>query len=714
LNATTPSPSRLADRRFTLSPYLAGLIILAATLLAYADSFKGGFIFDDVGTIRDNSTIRQLWPIWKAWSAPAGQGLTSNGRPLVNLSLAVNYAIGGNTVRSYHGFNLLVHALAGLTLFGVVRRTLRRSQSRGSAGPAAAKNWAAPLAWVDPTLFALAIGLLWAVHPLLTESVTYIVQRAESMMGLFYLLTVYGFVRYAGGESSGAEAEKPVSRKRWAVFSVLACLLGMACKEVMVSAPVLVLLFDRTFFSGTFREAWRRHRGYFLALAGTWLLVGYEFAITGNRHGTAGFGTKVQSWPYALTQFIAICRYLRTAVWPHPLVFDYGVELVTAPAQVLPCALAVLTLLVATGVALVRRPAVGFLGVWFFAILAPTTSFIPVATQVMAEHRMYLPLAAVITLIVAAAAAVLGRWRPGPRQWVGAALVIAAAVGLGLTTARRNLDYRSDYSVWSTAIAGYPNNPRSHSNLGYVLAADGRLPEAMAEYREALRIHPYFADAQNNLGAAYFQLGDLPASITHYREALRIDPKMAGAHYNLGNSLVRVGQVDEGLSEFQVSLQLDPNSPEAHYNFATSLVQIGRLDEAIPEYLAALAIRPDYTDARNNLATAYLQLGRTDDAVAQYRQALAADGDSATAHFNLANILVQRGQLDEALTHYRRALAIDPKYAKAHCNLGSALVQLNRFTEAEAEYREALRINPRLAEARDNLARVEAYLRANP
>jgi len=691
----THSPVRPSFWR-SPSPYAAAGILLLATVLAYANSLEGGFVFDDIGTIRDNPTIRQLWPLWQPLSPPPGQGLTSNGRPLVNLSLALNYAIGKNAVRSYHLYNAAIHILAVLVLFGVVRRTLLRSNGKG---------WA-----LSPTWFAFAVALLWGVHPLLTESVTYIVQRAESMMGLFYLLTLYGFIRGVGARDN----QKPGSVIGWFGISTAACLLGMGSKEVMASAPLMVFLYDRTFVGGSFREAWRQRRGPYLALAGTWCLLAYELLITGNRHGTAGFGTKVDWRPYAMTQFTAIVRYLRLCFWPHPLVFDYGVELVTEPSRVVPCALVVVLLLAGTVLALFRRPVLGFFGAWFFVILAMTSSVVPVATQVIAEHRMYLPLAGVVVLTVAGVCSLAQRLRAGVRAVLCTALLLGAAGALMAGTVARNRDYRSEYSIWSSAISGYWNNPRSHSNLGFVLANQGKLPEAMAEYKEALRIHPYFSDAQNNLGAAYFQLGDLPESIVHYREALRIEPKMAGAHYNLGNSLVRLGQVDEGLDEFHESIRLDPNSPEAHYNYATSLVQLRRLREAIPEFQEALRIRPDYTEARDNLATALLQTGRPVEALGQYQEVLATDPHSRTAHFNMANVLVQAGQLEEALVHYRQALLIDPNYAKAHCNLGSALVRLGRLREADGEYREALRLNPRLTEASDNLARVEAYLRANP
>ncbi|MGA2605784.1 MAG: hypothetical protein ABSG14_16325, partial [Verrucomicrobiia bacterium] len=204
------------------------VLIIAAGIGAYHNSFQGPFILDDVPSILENPQIRHLWPIGEALSPSANSMV--GGHPVVNLSLAVNYALGGLAVWGYHALNLTIHILAALTLFGIVRRTLARPKLREQFG--ASGEWV-----------ALAVAVLWTIHPLQTEAVTYLSERGESLMGLFYLLTLYGFLR--GVESPG--------HGRWFVLSVAACALGMATKEVMVTAPLMVLLYDRTFVSQSFR-----------------------------------------------------------------------------------------------------------------------------------------------------------------------------------------------------------------------------------------------------------------------------------------------------------------------------------------------------------------------------------------------------------------------------------------------------------------------------
>ena len=344
------------------------------------------------GAIVENPTIRQLWPLSKAL-CPPNHGEPVTGRPLLNLSLAVNYAISKLDVWSYHATNLAIHLLGSLLLFGILRRTFLLPAMRERWGAAAT-----PLAFV--------IALFWAIHPLQTESVTYISQRAESLVGLFYLLTLYCFIR--GVDSARADG----SGIRGAA---LACLLGMASKEVMVSAPLIVLLYDRTFLAGSFREAWRRRGRFYVALAGTWLLLGWLVISAGGRGGTAGFGVGISWWAYLCTQFGAIVHYLRLCVWPHPLLLDYGTGTAHGVWEILPYAIVLGLLGAATVAALWRWPKVGFLGAWFFAILAPTSSVVPVATQTVAEHRMYLPLAAVLTGLVVGGYLVGQRLRAGGR-----------------------------------------------------------------------------------------------------------------------------------------------------------------------------------------------------------------------------------------------------------------------------------------------------------
>ncbi len=700
--------------------------IAAAAILAYRNSWNGAFVLDDQQAIVENASLRHLWPIWGPLHATTLNS-TANGRPLLNLSLALNYAVSGVQPWSYHAANLLIHLLAGLVLFGLARRTLARC---GFGETAAASAW--------------AVSLLWTLHPLQTEAVTYVVQRAESLMGLFCLLTLYCFVR---GIESGpaARLRSPVGELRrgseaggpesggWFLLSFAACLLGMATKEDMVSAPVLVLLYDRTFVSGSFREAWRRHGRLLLGLAASWILLAALVAAGGgNRGGTIGFGVGTPWWSYLATQFQAIPTYLRLSFWPHPLVFDYGViGIPPLPELLAEAALVGGICWSATAWGLARRTAWGFLGAWFFLLLAPT-SLIPGTTQMIVEHRMYLPLAAVLALGVVAARRAL---RLEGRILLGLALVLAGAGGV--LTARRNRDYRTAVALWSDTVAKRPASARVHASLAGALLAAGRpveaLPEfeeasrldpedvqtldseaaaldqahrpaeAIAVYERALQLRPEFPRAHNDLGVVLAEQGRWPEAMAHYELVLRLQPGNPAAHFNLGNALLHQGQDPAAAEEFAAALRSAPDYAEAACNLGQALAALDRVPEAVASYEQALRLQPDFPECRYNLGNARMRLGQTAAAIAEYQTALRLRPAYAAAESNLGIALLVTGDAAGAMLHYAAALRCDPGYAAAEYNWGNALAQTGRMPEAIAHYEAALRLDPGHAEAEANL-----------
>ncbi len=634
----------------------AGAIIIFAALVAYHNSFAAPFIFDDIESIIQNKTIHHLWPIWQALSPPQAKGFTVTGRPLLNLSLAINYGFGGNSPWGYHAVNLVIHILAGLTLFGIVRRTFERPVLREPFGASSL-----PL--------ALAVAALWTVHPLQTEVVTYVVQRAESLMGLFYLLTLYCFIR---GTEPGKSA-------LWFIFSLVACLLGMATKEVMVSAPLMVLLYDRTFIAGSFAEAWRRRGRWYAGLAGTWVVLGYLLVHTSGRGGTAGFDTIVPWSQYALTQCWAIGHYLWLSIWPHGLVLDYGMLVFRDPSEILPYMLLVVLLLAGTVVGLVYRPRLGFLGAWFFVILAPSSSVIPVASQTVAEHRMYLPLAAVI-VILTVGAFVLGRkflgTRPRPQVMLEWGIGGGLAVLLAILTIQRNRDYRTELAIWQDTVVKCPSNPRAHKNLGAALVRANRLPEAIAHYEEALRITPNDAEVHNILGVTLVEAGRVREGIGHYEEALRLKPDFAEAHNNLAIALFGLGKRPEAIQHFEQALRFRSDFDQAHYNLGNALARSGKLEEAILQYQEALRITPEYPEPHYSLAGVLIALHKTKEAIGQYEEAIRLKPDYAEAHYSLGSVLLRTGKVPEAIGQYEQALRIKKDSIDLQNNLAWVLATI--------------------------------------
>ncbi len=686
---------------------LAAIAICLAVVAAYHDSFSGPFIFDDEPAVLDNPTIRQLWPVWSPLVPPPE--MTVSGRPLANLTLAVNYAISRNRPWSYHAFNLLVHLLAALTLFGVVRRALvqtgggRTTACIGNPGKPAPPRASrpgqpqapAPARPDDFTFLALAIALLWALHPLQTEAVTYVIQRVESLMSLFFLLTFYCFIR-------SVESARPLP---WQVCAVAACFLGATTKEVIAVAPVLVLLYDRTFIAGSFLEALRRRWRVHASLAFTWMILAAMVATTGwDRNGTSGFDIGVSPTDYWLTQFEAVTRYLWLSFWPHPLVFEYGTIWAHHAAAVLPYAIVLVPLAVAVLVALRRWPAQGFLGAWFFAILAPT-SIMPGRIQMIVEHRMYLPVAALIVLVSVAVASRFGR--------AGIVALLAWAAALGCLTESRNTVYQTARSLWTDTVARRPDNDRARNNLGNALVDEGLITNAIAEYQTALRLRPTYPEAHSNLGNALLTAGRVAESIAECQEALKLQPAYAKAHNNLANALLEAGRLPEALSHYRTAVELKPGDPKNHYNLGNAWTKMGRLSDAIEEYGTALEIDPYDANARYNLGNVFFQADRAPEAIRQYLIALQLKPGYADAHTNLGNALLQLGRTPEAIAQFEVVLKARPDYAVGHNNLGAALFHAGRFAEAIQEFQTALQIDPGYQNARENLERARTLNRSN-
>jgi len=586
--------------RGVLPPLLLALVGAAI----YANSLGGTFLLDDEPAIVQNPSIRQLWPPWQALQAPPDA--PGSGRPIVSLSLAINYALGGLAVRGYHLFNVAVHLLAALALYGCARRTLALPDLRQR--------------FPGPDALGFAIALLWLVHPLQTEPVNYITQRSESLMGLFLLLTFLLFVR--------SVTDRP--GVRWQVATVLACVAGMACKETMVVAPVLVLLYDRAFVAGTFVDALRARKGLYLGLAATWAFLGLLIATGPDYHAMAmGFKMELGPLDYALAQPGILVAYARRVIWPYPLVVDYGQVQPVGLGDLLLASTLVGALLAAAVVALVRSRRLGFLGAWFFLILAPTSSIVPISAEVGAERRMYLPLIAPIVLFVLGSFLAFRRWtsrHPDRPTWatpqtLALLLAVGVALPLAVLTVRRNQDYRDPETIWRTVVEARPGW-RAHNNLGTELLRQQRTGEAVEQFQRATELGPYLPQTWSNLGSALQELGRPEEALEAHREALALDPDRSQTHNNLAICYGSLGRTEEALQQFREALRLDPTNATAHFNLAILLHSSGNRSAAVEQYDAALSLDPSMVVALNNRTAALVEEGRVAEARAYLEQLL--------------------------------------------------------------------------------------------
>jgi hypothetical protein len=558
-------------------------VIVLAGVTAYGNSLSGEYLFDDETAILNNASIRQLGT---ALTPPRDTPVA--GRPIVNLSLALNYAADGLDPTGYHVVNIVIHLAAALVLFGIVRRTLLLPKLADRWGPASAD-------------LALACGLVWALHPLNTEAVNYLTERTESLMGLWYLLTLYCSVR------------------GWYVAAVVACALGMLCKESMATAPILVALYDRVFVFDGVREAFAARRRLYAGLAATWVILAAMLAS--EPRTSVGFDAGTSPWTYLLNQAELIPRYLWLSVWPRSLVLDYGLPRpLMASDVVIPGAMVVVLILV-TLAALRYAPMIGFLGAWVFITLAPTSSIVPIATEVGAERRMYLPLAALAVLFVVTSYKGSGADLYGPptRGSRGSlhrgphgsaplgwwAVIAIASVLLATGTFLRNREYRTRLTIAQTIVDRWPNG-RGRFLLGSELIAAGRKDEAMVQLRASAGDYP---GARFALGTELLADGKVVEAVEEIQAFLRAmpqHPSAAPAHDLLGRAYLAQQKFAEAAGEFQTLVDTAPSyrgpNNDVLLNLGYSLAAAGRLAESVPVLERAVAANPGNQAARDLLA----------------------------------------------------------------------------------------------------------------
>ena len=682
LKAKYPAEHTARISQETKYSYLAFAFIFITVALCYSNIWQVPILFDDYATLVENMSIRSLTAFETLLSPPTNPGL--GWRPFANITFALSYAISGLNPWAHHLFSIIIHICSASVLFVVVKKTLQTKSLEVKFGQ-------------DSILISGFIALLWALHPIQTQTITYISQRTEALMGLMYLLTIYGFIR-------GIQTQKV----GWYSLSLISCVLGVLSKEVIVTAPVLVLLYDRTFFAGSFKGALKVRWKYYIALASSW--IPFLILVKTIQRQAVGFGIGVSWFTYSLTECKALITYLRLSLWPHPLIFDRGTNFLYTISEAFPYALVLLALLSLTIYALIKKPVLGFVCACFFIILSPTSSFVPVAEVPIAENRIYLPLAAVMSLLVLGIYTYLGKKI--------LRIICTVLITTFLVTSHiRNRDYSSSISIWTDAVKKEPNNPRALNDLGYLLLNDpSHKAEAEHYFQEALRQKPHYSDALTNLGMLYaVDPAKIDQANNNYLEAIKYSPKNAEAHSCYANLIAKIpGKKAEAIEHLLIAINLKPYSAEFHNNYAAILANDpSKQKEALDEYKKAIQLNPNYAQAHNNLANLYCDIkGKETEAIAEYRKALQCDSKLSYIHFNLGLILkLNASTAHEALDEFRLALALNPndspsQVAIEHCNIALILESNLDYLAAIKEYNIALSIYPAIPQAHLELIKI--------
>lgn len=617
-------------------PWREAAVIVVFAFLAYSNSFDNPFVFDDPFII--DNLRRATWR-----KALFGLGW----RPLFNVTMLLNMAMSGDAAWSYHVFNLCAHIGAALFLFGLIRRTLTSPSLNDHF-----KN--------DATVIAFATTLLWCAHPLQTESVTYISQRGEILMGLFFLATLYCMNR-------GSFAASPRTRVCWNLTALAACVLGFASKEAMISIVIIAPLYDMIFLAprspnnntapGSTQNIFSRRKIFYVGLIGFLALAALVLHFTYGIWDTLFAHPEIPVWRYLLTQGDVIIHYLKLCFVPTSLCFDYDWPLTPGLGRSwLPLVL-IGGLLAATIWTWRKHPAWAFPGIWFFVTLGPRSSVIA-RPEAAVEHRMYLPLVAVVVVVVLFIHEMIkNAFAPEDRRRARRVFILAIlllAIVLGALTFQRNGVYDSAFSLWADTVSGSPNNPRALNYLGIELRKRGDLEGAKARFERALEVWPTFELALNNLAGIHFETGDHRRAIELYRRSMEVrktttdDPLFIGNNVvtlrNMAKAFRALGQYDQALKKIELAVGLIPKNPEALYERGTILVDLKRSDEAERDFLAAIDLNPDFAPPINDLGVLRVEQGDVAEAERLFRRAVEADPNYIPARRNLETLTQRVGK----------------------------------------------------------------------
>lgn len=647
-------------------------LIVSVVFLIYSNTFTAPFELDDGCNIADNSAIRDLHNFIDT-SHFSNAEIQESLRPILKtryfgyLSFALNYAVHGLDVRGYHLVNVLIHITNSLLLYVMLQLTFRTPRLCGMNTGSSPSLPTQSVNYV--TVFTT---LLFAVHPIQTQAVTYIVQRFASLAALFYLLSMVSYIRFRLDNTAGPK------RYFFYLISLTSAIIAMKTKEFAILLPIIIALYEFTFFDGGTKRRILQLIPHALTVSVIPLsLMNVSAAMVSGAHGN------VSRIDYLLTQFRVIITYLRLMIFPinQNLDYDYPVYRSFFAPEVLLSFLFLLLMLV-LGIWLYmisrdpeRKDNYWFLLVscgifWFFITAAPESSIIPIK-DVIFEHRMYLPSVGLFLVAAVTVELLILHWskRFSHTRTTAVSIMTIVIVALSATTYARNAVWSDTVRLSEDIVKKSPNKARPVYNLGLGYAEQGRLGDAVVAYKTAIRLDPYLIDAYSNLGTSYMAQGRIDEAIREFETALKMNSLDGDIHYNLASAYLTKGRVDEAISEFTASVRCKPDDPKAHYYLGVEYARQGLNDKAVNEYIIVLRLRPDDVVTRNNLGNIYNKLGRMAEALNEYQLALRIKPDFAEAHYNLGKTFATLGRREEARNEYRTALKLKPDFIEARRQL---------------------------------------------
>lgn len=670
-------------------PIFLPILIVLSVFLAYSNTLHCPFIFDDVIMLEKISTGNIQTVIFEMGS-----------RPLSNISLYLNYKLGGANVLGYHLFNIFLQCLNSLILYLLVYKTLTLPRFEETCSH------------TEKRILSFAVAAFWGIHPLSTESVTYIVQRGEALCGTFLFLSMLLILLGEGSSSKWS---------RFTLFSLslISCIAGFGAKEAMISAPFIIIIYDRVFLC----EGWHnffRKRGWFYGLS--FLLLSIPAIVSGlaANYVSSAFFTDhlISPLDYFMNQTKVIFHYLELSVFPSGQCFDYCWPATTSYLQLLPYLASLIILLALASWLLYKNKYLGFCGLYFFISLAPRSSFAP-RPDLAVEHRMYIPLAVLCCLTVFGIFFVIKRFssiyivesrRKSFLSITGILFLVFAISGYGLATFKRNSVYKTEFSLWKDTVDKAPGNPRALNYLGIEYCRNRNLEAATECFVKALEIHPDFDLAMNNLANVMAMEKRFDMALELYKKSILTSSvkKNKTVFQTLSNMSKLYSEKKDWDSAIKISLfilERWPGNQNANYMLGRAFLNKGDPVSA-SEYF--LKVMDPSIDGNSMIGKIAGDISSCPDNAAKsivLKQLLAKHSSSAELNYEYGVMLLNDSKLKESKEYFEGTLAAMDFSKRAYSinNLGVISQKEKLYEAAETYFREAISIKPDYAAAHFNL-----------
>ena len=630
---------------------LSAIILCCVGIIIYSNTLHSSFHFDDTGFIVENVRIRDLANLKAIWDDWASRFITF-------LTFAINYHFNGLDVFGYHLGNLIIHIGSSIAVFWLTLLILSTPATKDDA-----------IAKHAPQV-ALFTALIFLCHPVQTESVTYIFQRASSLAGFFYILSICLYLKSRLLKEEG---------KRWALLYILSfasALLAMFTKENTLTLPLIILLCEFFFFE---------KRRYVYAGAFLLLLPIVPILFVLSKSGISKdveslMTTTYPEFYYFLTQIRIMMTYIRLSFIPinQNLEYDYPLTKSLLDLPFLASLLVLVIILIAAFKLFKRYRIISFSIFWFFITILPESSLIHVKKDFIFEHWLYLPLAGYSLFLASTTYQLLGKKSFKSMT----ALLLVIVMAYSALAYARNLLWKDEFTLWTDTVRKSPQKPRPYLILGEAYDAMGEHDQAISNYNKAIRLVPDNAYPYNFRGIAYAAKGDYDRAILDYDRAIGFDPKFAGAYNNRGVSYAAKGDYDRAISDYDKAIQLNPVYAETYDNRGALYLHKGNYDQAISDFTKAIQINRNDLEAYQARASIYTKTGKYDKAISDYDKVIQVNPDFEKAYYNRGTAYGYKGLYDQAISDFTHVISIKPDYLHAYTNRAVAYYHKKQYEKA--------------------------------